>query len=437
MAADRLKLFRERAYYLPALPRTVEMFGGLIFLREPQFRGADALAPYLEDATLTGLSMEGLASWAVSEVIEVGRVAILVDFPAAPENLTRFQAEAAGFRAFARLYETESILSAEHKMVGGVRKLWRVRLLETRVEVDDEWKEREFRRVRVLELQEGIYTQTVWERGTNRAWSVVEQSQPARNGAPLDYIPIFFMNARDHDPQPVRPPLADLSDVSVSHINSSALREWGEMWTANPTPWFAGVQAAPTNESGESEVTYQIKLGSSEAILLDRDGRAGFQEFSGAGLASISDTLNRKEKHMAALGTRILLEDPRQAIAAETTRIQSAGQNSTLGRIATVASAALTSVLRELAQWAGVQDFRSVSYSLNKNFVPAGMSPEALKAYLAAVQQGQMSSQELYAALQAADVISGAKDYDLHLSELEEDEARLATRDPAAAPLAA
>jgi hypothetical protein len=428
MKADRAKMFRERAYYLPAFPRTVEMFVGMVFMRDPQVTGPDALEPYLEDATMTGLSFDGLASWVVSEVLETGRVAVLVDYPTVPDGLSVAQAEAEGYRATATVYETESILSAEYRASGGRRSLWRVRLAETRTSVGDDFTETQIKRVRVLELREGRYVQAVWEKVDRKSkWEVVESFTPVRNGSPLNYIPIFFLNHRDQDASPMRPPLADLADVSVSHLNSSALREWGEMWTANPTPYFAGVQAAPVSESGEG-ATYSLSLGSSEAILLDKEGSAGFLEFSGQGLASIDRTLDRKEKHMAALGTRILLDDPRQAVAAETARIQSAGQYSTLGKLATVASATLTAILRELALWARVSDPGAILYQLNRNFTPSGMSPDQLRAYLMAVQQGEMSSQELFATLQAADVVNPAKDYETHLGELEEDEERIATR---------
>lgn len=437
MGDDRFDLFKKRAYYLPALPRTVETFGGLIFLREPQKKAPAALDPYIRDATLTGLSIDSLSSWAVNEVIETGRIAVLVDCPKAPAGLSVAQAEALGVRAYARVYETETILSAEYGNFGGVRKLFRVRLQETKLATDGEFNETATPRIRMLELDGGVYTQRVFEKQAAGQWLLVEESQPVRGGKTLDYIPIFFMNHRDHDAGAMRPPLADLSDVSISHLNSSALREWGEMWTANPTPWFAGVMAAPTNEQGETSSTYSVKLGSSEAILLSKDGKAGFLEFAGAGLASIGETLDRKEKHMAALGTRALLEDPRQAIAAETARIQNAGQNSTLGRIAAVGSAMMTNVLRELAKWANVSDLESINYALNKNFVPAGMPPEKIKANIAAVQAGLMSSQEFLKSMQASDEIDPAKEWEEHLFEIEEDDARIASRsggneDPAA-----
>ncbi|HRO04591.1 MAG TPA: DUF4055 domain-containing protein, partial [Terricaulis sp.] len=128
------------------------------------------------------------------------------------------------------------------------------------------------------------------------------------------------------------------------------------MWTANPTPWFAGVQSLPTDENGMALDGSKpaIRLGSSEAILLEKDGEAGYLEFSGAGLKQISETLARKAKDMAALGARLLADDQRSNVTAETARIQRAGESSTLGRISSVASSGLTYVLRELAQWAGV-----------------------------------------------------------------------------------
>ncbi|HRO04590.1 MAG TPA: hypothetical protein PLS69_13390, partial [Terricaulis sp.] len=187
--------FAKRAYYMPALPRTVEMFSGLIFLRAPLIKAPDALKPYLDDVDLAGTSFDNIAAQVVSEVLRTNRVAVHVDHPPAPDGLSRLDAERRGLRAYARTYNTESIIGAEYSYVGGARKLWRVRLAETHIETDAEFNQAEVKRVRVLELREGVYTQTVWAQMPGGKWEVVEPTiTPQRNGRPLDYLPIFFFS---------------------------------------------------------------------------------------------------------------------------------------------------------------------------------------------------------------------------------------------------
>lgn len=429
MAAPRATEYQKRAYYLPALPRTVEMFNGLVFLRDPLVKAPDALKTFLDDVDMGGTSFANLASQVVAQQIEVSRVAVLVDHPPAPIGITKAEAERLGLRAHARIYNTESILAADYRSVGGVNKLWRVRLQETEIASDDKFEEKKIERVRVLELIGGVYTQCVHTKDENGKYVPGEIVTPLRNGKALEYLPIFFFNHRDHSATAMRPPLADLADVSVSHLNSSALREWGEMWTANPTPWGSGFAAPPVDEHGVSETKATVNLGSSEMLVLNEGGELGFLEFAGTGLKAIAETMDRKEKHMAALGTRVLLDDPRGAIAAETANIQRAGENSTLGKITSIGSSGLTYVLRELALWAGITKTDDISVTLNKNFVPAGMAPEKLKALLAAVQAGEMSSLEFFEVLKASDVISQEKDWEAHRAELDEDGARIAERD--------
>lgn len=429
MKPDRAEQFSARAYFLPAFGRTVEMFGGLLFIREPQTKDVPAsLDSYLEDATLEGLPMAALAAQIGDEILTVSRCAVLVDFPPAAEGLTVAEAERQGLRAYARLYRTESILSADFERVGGVRRLSRVRLLEESMEEGaEEFSRKAARRVRVLELVEGVYQVRVFVQLEGQWILESGPTVPIRAGKPLTYIPIVFFNHRDNDPAAIRPPLADLSDVNESHLQTSALLEWGEMWTANPTPWASGMAAPPTDENGNPlPGTGQISLGSSEMLLLREGGEMGFLEFTGAGLERLAETMAAKEKHMGQIGARVLLDDPRQAIAAETARIQRAGEHSTLARISDVISRGLSAVLREFSRWAGAEAPNAL-YVVNKNFLPAGIDPAELTALVGAFQKGVLSSRDLFARLQAKEVIATGKTFEEHESEIEQDAAKIAT----------
>jgi hypothetical protein len=432
MDEKRAEQYRQRAYYMPAFPRTVEFLQGLVFLRAPIFEApaaqVEALKPFRRDATGAGLDLEGLASQIVSEVLRVGRVAALVDFPAAPEGLTVAQAEALGLRARVNLYHTENILGAVYGQIGGVRRLLEVRLWESRVERDAEYNETIVQMVRVCTLSEGIYRQFVWAR-LPRGWVLESEVVPLRNGQPLRYIPITFFRAQDNDSTPCRGPLADLADVNVSHLNSATLSEWGEMWTANATPWASGIAPPPTDADGYPQKGYEIRLGGSEIIILSEQGQMGFLEFKGAGLDRIAETLARKEKNMAALGTRLLADDPRQAVAAETARIQRAGENSTLGGISRAVSRGLTAVIQEVALWLGLPNPQAIRFTLNDNFTPSGIGSDELNALVGAYQKGAISSRELFATLQSREVIDAQKTFEEHAEEIEQDSARIGAAD--------
>lgn len=429
MADDRSALFRKFAYFLPAFGRTVELFGGLLFIRPPTITDAPAaLDAYLDDVTRDGVKFDGLAAKVADEILSVGRCAVLVDYPPAAPGLTIAEAEAAGLRAYARMYVTESILATEFQSVNGVRKLTHVRLKETtQRETSDRFVYAVVERVRILDLVGGVYTVEVQEKNSAGKWVTVEgPTTPIRKGAPLAYIPIAFFNQRDNDPTPIRPPLADLADVNTSHLQSSALNEWGQMWTANPTPWLSGVAAPPTNEQGVPLKGHEVKLGSSEVLILQQGGEAGFLEFTGAGLERIQATLASKEKHMGQLGVRILLDDAgSKQVTTETARIQNAGEHSTLARISDVISRGMTAVLRELSRWAGV-DGEAALYDVNKNFLPGGIDPAELTALVQAFQKGAIGARDLFERLQEKEIIGGDRTFEEWDAERQETQDKLA-----------
>lgn len=429
-----LKNYRARAYFLPALARTIEAFSGLLFLNEPEVTGPEAAEPILADIALDGTSAERMAETVVHEVLGPGRCAILVDHPEVPAAegapVTVAQAEAAGVRAFARLYRSEDILGFKYGYVGGVRTLTQVRFAETHEEPgEDEFSSVQRPAVRVCELVAGVYRQRLFVKSRSGKYVLEKTIDPRRRGAALNEIPVVFFSRRDHSPEPRRPILADLADANVSHLDSSASLEWGLMWTANPTPCFKGITPV-LDEADDGTVTQSmpsIRLGSSEGLMFNAEGEAWFLEFEGKGLGAVAAAMEAKRRDMANLGARILMDDPRAQVAAETARIQNAGQNSILAGVANVVSEGMTTVLGILVDWAGISE--APTMSINTEFSDYGLSAEEIKALLAAVMAGEMSSAEFFVAMKRAGLIDRSKDEALHREEIEQDGARVAAND--------
>lgn len=401
--------FREGAYFLPVVARSVEAFGGLVFAKTPTRTMPAGLDGFLGDITGAGQDIDRFAEQAFDEVLLSGAIAVLVDYPEAPEGATRAEAEQKGIRPTLQLYSSGAILAARFRAFGPARKLAHVRLIEAVEEEDptDEFKVAIVEQVRVLDLDgEGLYRQRVFRKETG-AWAQHGAAiEPRMKGQRLDRLPIFFSNTRDGEPIPARPPVTDLADVSIAHLNNSAALEWGLLWTANPTPVFKGLQLA----EGET-----VRLGSSEGIAVAADGDAKFMEFTGSGLEELRVALDAKRRDAALMGARMLLESPKQAIAAETARIERAGEQSVVSGIANAVSDCLTKALTFLAEWVGIAG--DVEYWLNTNLNPAGLSPLMLAQYLEAWVKGALTEQELFALLQVNEIIDPAKSFEEHVSE--------------------
>lgn len=403
-------LFRAGAYFLPVVARSVEAFGGLVFAKTPTRDIPAGLETYLADITGSGQDIDRFAEQGFDGILLSGAVAVLVDYPEAPEGTTKAEAEAQGIRPTLQLYTSGAVLSARFRSFGPARKLAHVRLMEFVEEDDpvDEFKITVVEQVRVLSLDDaGLYRQRVFRRITG-SWELHgETIEPKRAGQRLDSLPVFFSNTRDGEPIPARPPVADLADVSIAHLNNSAALEWALLWTANPTPVFKGLHLA----EGET-----VRLGSSEGISVSAEGDAKFMEFTGAGLEELRLALEAKRRDAALMGARMLLEASRHAIAAETARIERAGEQSVVAGIANALSDCLTKALTFLAEWVGVAG--NVEYWLNTDLNPAGLSPQMLAQYLDAWVKGALTKQELFSLLQVNEVIDPAKTFEEHEEEI-------------------
>lgn len=407
-----LALIRNTAYFLPMVARTVETFGGLVFMKAPSRTMPEGLKTYLEDVTQTGQEMDRFAEQGLDAVMLTGSLCVVVDYPASDARVTRAQAEQMGLRPVLQMYDGRSILSARTMRVGAAQKLSHVRLTEM-VEVPaegDPFTMEYVEQVRVLEIVDGRYQQTVWREGKD-GWEVIETIIPRMNGQPLTEIPAFFSNTRDGEPLPVRPPLTDLADINIAHLNNSAQMEWALAWLGAPVLFGAGIELEP----GET-----IQMGSSQAIMApDPSAKLEIIQADASKFSGLKVALDDKRRDAAALGARMLMETPRAQIAAETARIERAGETSVVGAMANAVSECLTKALRFMAAWAGVNG--EIIYWLNTDLLPTGMDPQRLDALMRAWMQGGISKRELFNQLQAGEIVDPAKTYEEHEDEIAEE----------------
>lgn len=423
--------FKDRTYYLPAIARSVDAFVGLIMNPEPVVVAPAALTEYLDDISYDGEPAKRMIGRTVREVTEIGRCAVIVDYPQAPgaQEMSVADAEAAGLRAYARFYRGEDVLDWRVTQRGGERVLSFLKLRETidQVSSSDEWAITEVEQIRVLDLVEGKYRQRLYQKGEitetqglktvkKEAWTKIgEDIFPQANGAPLDEIPAVVFGPDSLDVTEVAvPPVLEMVEVSAAWLNNSALMEWTLMWVSNPTPVFINLML-PEGES--------VKLGSSQGISLNEGGDAKFLALGADGVGALRQAMEDKRRDMAAVGARLLSDETTAQISRDTAIIQRAGEHSVLANIATTVASGWKRVLGYLAIWAKADG--DISVTLNTDFVPQGMTSGELSEMIAAVQAGQLSSRDLFALLQKRGVIRPDKSYDEHQDELDEDGQRM------------
>lgn len=408
---DEFKAVCEGAYFLPMVARTAETFAGLIFAKSPTRSLPEALTPLLNDVTQTGQEIDRFAEQGYDAVLSTGAMMVLVDYPTGDGvDLTKAEAAALGRRVILRQYDGDSILAARKTVIKGVPTLTHVRLLETEEEASstDDFAVKMVNVVRVLDLVDGVYQQRLFTQ-TEKGWVEGEVTIPRMNGQPLNGIPAFFCNTRDGEARPARPPLTDLADISIAHLNNSASYEWALKWLGNPVLFGAGVELAPGSK---------ITLGSSSAILVpNAEAKLTIVQADASKFSGLKTAMDDKRRDAAALGARMLLEERRAATSTETARIERAGETSVVVGIANAVSQCLTNAIRFMAQWAGITGAEDGLYWLNTKVIPDSMTGDKLRAILEAWIKGAITDRDLFTLLQEGDMIDPAKTYDAHQDE--------------------
>src|SRR5204863_8164316 len=148
----------------------------------------------------------------------------------------------------------------------------------------------------IVELRQPEETKTARSRRGKREWKLVETLVPLRLGKPLPLLPFVFHGPRHAQPRIEKLPLADIIAVNLDHYRLDADYKHGIHFTALPTAWVSGF---PMSAS--------LQIGSKAAWMTDTIGAtAGFLEFTGQGLQTFERAMDRDEKLLSVLGSRLL-----------------------------------------------------------------------------------------------------------------------------------
>lgn len=401
---DDYKSYLTRAGFFGATWRTIGGMLGMMFRKPPQKELPASVASYETDIDMAGTSLEVFARKVALEVLEVGRVGIMVDHPSA-EGATPISVKAAesqGIRPTIATYRAESITNWRYRRVRNRWVLAMVTLKECVMEPKNEFEDTAVEQYRVLDLDEAdTYRVRVFRKEKDK-WVAISEMWPLMNNQRLGFIPFAIVGTDGMDSELDEPPLIDLVDVNLSHYRVTADYEHGCHFTGLPTAVVSGY----TKEGSET-----FYIGSTSAwVFPDPNAKAQFLEFTGQGLSALKENLERKEQQMAVLGARMLFAERRAVEAAETAAIHRTGENSILAALAQGISEALEWALGVFSQWAGGSD--DVVYQLNRDYNPAMLDASQLTALLKAVQAGEMSSQSFFSLLQRADIVDSEKTYE-------------------------
>ena len=427
-STEEYNAYRARASFFNATARTADGFVGLIFRREPTFKLPEnsagvgkALAAFVDDADMLGTSLSSYAKNVVSEVVTVGRAGSLVDWEDQAEQ-----------RAYAVLYTAEQILNWRTERVNGRNVLTLVVLREVSkkpVAGEDEFEADEIEQLRVLRLVSGgksgwSYQVEIWQQGSKKSkrgkteWTKAETRIPLRLGKPLPLIPFVFHGPRHSLPVVDKLPLADIIAVNLDHYRLNADYKHGMHFTALPTAWVSGFDKSSS-----------LRIGSSSAWVAETPGAtAGFLEFTGQGLTTFERAMDRDERLMAVLGTRMLEAQKRVGESADAIELRQSGENSVLSAVSLSVSDSLTHVLRWVYWWNSTEETPEaigedrVLVTVNSDFSTKGMASDEITAVVSAWQAGAISRDTMFELFRKGEVLPNGR--------TNEEEKRLVTSAP-------
>ncbi len=386
--ADEYRNYLTRAVFFEATKRTLKAFEGFVFRKNPDFKLgnlATVIAPFMKDATMTGVSFYDYCKQIVHDVFSIGRSGTLIDWDSpADEN-----------RPFLVRYDTEDIINWKYGRVKGQTVLTLLVLYEA-VKDDPKSGETEFEHVtidqwRVYELQRdgagnAFVLVTIWRRinaGSGAAASMqmtkMNEYTPNRKGLPLQRIPFVFHNVSGDTAELHEVPMEGMAELNLAHYRTSADLENARHMAGSPTPYAVGF--AKDND---------WILGSTKAWVSDNaQAKCGFLELNGTSLATLDKGIDDKERQMAALGARMLETQNARREAFETVQIRQSGDVGALSELTIMCTQTLSKVLCWVAWWLTVEPTPEsmsdkIHVELNSDFVSARLDAPTLTLVLQA-----------------------------------------------------
>jgi len=405
---DSYDNYKRRALFYNTFSRTVEFFKGLILRKGIEISNKDKFSNSLLKVNDEDLTFDGFTSLVVEEILKVGYGGILVDHDEVPEGIVSIkEAKELDLKAKLKFYPAESIIHTRKN----------IRLLEEEYNDADEFDDTTVIQIRVLDLDdEGFYRQRIYrESEKDKKWyKFGDDIYPKINNQKMIEIPFYPCSSDKNSSVMSKPPLIDLSDVSIHHYNVYADYRNGVHYTGFPQLYIAG--KVPDNK--------QFRLGSGTAwVLEESNASVKYAEFNGSGLLYPEHLLDRLEMYMSKLGARMLMAEKNRAESAEKANIDSESESATLSVIAKNCSEALTKSLKMYLKWNGITVETVVE--LNTDYQFSQLDPAILIALMKGVQAGLLTPEVFLYNVKKGELIPDEKTISQLIADIEKWEKKL------------
>ena len=391
---SRYNQYLIRAIFMNVVKRTHDGFVGFVYRLPPTIE-LPTQTEYLEDsATQDGLDLTQFSKEVLSNTMNAGRGAILVDYPPSEGGTA---AETDGLQAYMIAYKSEDVINWKVKngklVLVVIQGCYEVPIDEFESEIKEQYL--------VLKIDEnGYYVQETWR--DDALYDSVEPRQSS--GQRWPFIPFTFVGTVNNDNRIDPSLLFSISDINIGHYRNSADLEENCFIHSQLT---LGITSDLDNEQFLKANPQGVQVGSRAGHFLGSSG--GFHSVQATENALAARLQNDKQEQMSAIGAQIL-EQGGPSETAEAVKTKSGANTATLSNLAHNVSAAITLA----CEWAGLfmGTTEDVTFRLNQDFFPNTVSPREMAALIQLYDRGRLAGVDVYNRLKEAGYIAEGRTFE-------------------------
>lgn len=377
--------YRMRARFPDLVDEAVSALLGVMHSKPPTISLPAKMEYLLKRASSRGESLEMLLKRINFEQMVVGRIGLLADIVDKGPLAGQFYIAA---------YDAEDVVNwdAAKSTELEVESLNLVVLDESDEQREPggfSWAKKRRHRVLVLgSLErnepegEAVYSAGVFEEDQEFSESLL--TTPVFQGKTLNAIPFVFVNAEDTAPEPDKPPLLGLSNLTLTIYRGEADYRQSLFMQGQDTFVQTGVPSNANVDGGDAPV----RLGVGAVVsIADSAGDAKFVGVDSKGLPEQRQALANDYGRGEQFAGRLMDSATRERESGDALRIRLATRTATLNQVAQAGAYGLQRILRLIATWMG-EDPEKVTVVPNLDFVDDQMTGEQLRALMEAKEKG-------------------------------------------------
>ena len=392
----RYRQYMKRALYTNFTGRTKNALVGAAFRKNPIIELPEELNYLINDATGDGLSLTQMAKDELSNLMETGRGAFLVDFPESEDGLSAEEVARMDLRASIIPYTAEQVINWKSDVVRGRKTLTSVVIAENYLEPIDEFDHSIETQYRVLRLRPDGYTQQLYREDKPYTDEIYPKMADGTNWME---IPLIFFGAKNNDSTIDDAPLADIAEINIAHFRNSADYEESCFLVGQPSLF---ITHSLSFEQFQQYNPQGIKLGSRAGHVLGETGGADLLQANPNQL--VMEAMKAKEQQMVAIGARIIT-DRADRETAEAARIRFASENSVLGDVVGNLSDAIVKAINWVGMFMGV-DTSSVRFEINREFYDRDIDPQLIMSMVTLLDRDVLGERDVFDRLKSAGIVN-------------------------------